>query len=377
MMLDTTSWRGFKIENLFNRFERGKAIQVKLEDGDDIFYVGAKHEDNGVMFRCAYDETLVSKGNCIVFICDGQGSVGLANYMDRDFIGTTNLMLGYADWLNSQVGMFLATVFSLERPKYSFGRKWARFLKDTVVQLPVESDASGSPIVDPDSPYSSEGYIPDWQSMEDFIKGLNYKPLSTSNKVRSMPKWDEFTWRSFSVGSIFSIRNGRGITTSEIEENPGNLNAVQSGEENNGVIGKISLGFCRENNYVFTEHPCLTVARTGSAGFVSFQADGCVVGDSAKMLQPRYESLSTASYLFLQTVLNQNRFKFSYGRKVTEEKYLTDVISLPVKIDSSGKPIIRPNSPYSPEGYVPDWQFMEDYMRSLPYGDRIPEVGEF
>lgn len=213
--------------------------------------------------------------------------------------------------------------------------------------------------------------------MEDFIKGLNYKPLSTSNKVRSMPKWDEFTWRSFSVGSIFSIRNGRGITTSEIEENPGNLNAVQSGEENNGVIGKISLGFCRENNYVFTEHPCLTVARTGSAGFVSFQADGCVVGDSAKMLQPRYESLSTASYLFLQTVLNQNRFKFSYGRKVTEEKYLTDVISLPVKIDSSGKPIIRPNSPYSPEGYVPDWQFMEDYMRSLPYGDRIPEVGEF
>lgn len=162
MMLDTTSWRGFKIENLFNRFERGKAIQVKLEDGDDIFYVGAKHEDNGVMFRCAYDETLVSKGNCIVFICDGQGSVGLANYMDRDFIGTTNLMLGYADWLNSQVGMFLATVFSLERPKYSFGRKWARFLKDTVVQLPVESDASGSPIVDPDSPYSSEGYIPDW-----------------------------------------------------------------------------------------------------------------------------------------------------------------------------------------------------------------------
>ena len=46
---------------------------------------------------------------------------------------------------------------------------------------------------------------PDWQFMEDFIKSLNHKPLSTSNKVCSMPKWDEFTWRSFSVGSIFSI----------------------------------------------------------------------------------------------------------------------------------------------------------------------------
>lgn len=176
---------------------------------------------------------------------------------------------------------------------------------------------------------------------------------------------DFSSWRAFAIGSVFTISNGRGITSSEIEENPGTLNAVQSGEENNGVIGKISAGYCRENDYVFTERPCLTVARTGSAGFVSFQEDGCVVGDSAKILQLRYENASSAVYLFLQSILNKNRFKFSYGRKVTEAKYARDLIDLPVEVDESGSPVIDPTSTYSSEGYVPDWQFMEDFIKSL------------
>ncbi len=36
--------------------------------------------------------------------------------------------------------------------------------------------------------------------------------------------------------------------------------------------------------YTYTEKPCLTVARSGSAGFVSFQINGCAVGDSANIL---------------------------------------------------------------------------------------------
>lgn len=172
--LNLSTWQGFKIEDLFERFERGKANQTKLEDGDDVFYVGAKRDDNGVMLRGAYDEALISGGNCIVFISNGQGSVGFANYMDRDFIASTDLVLGYAEWLNANIGMFLATVFSLERPKYSFGRKWGRFLKGTTVKLPVKSDESGKPIIDPSSPFSPEGYIPDWQFMEDYIRSLPY-----------------------------------------------------------------------------------------------------------------------------------------------------------------------------------------------------------
>ena len=91
-------------------------------------------------------------------------------------------------------------------------------------------------------------------------------------------------WKSFSAADIFFLYNGSGITKEEIEDNPGSFPAVQSGADNNGCIGYISKDYCKTMNYTYVEEPCLTVARTGSAGFVAFQPHGCVVGDSAKIL---------------------------------------------------------------------------------------------
>ena len=167
------------------------------------------------------------------------------------------------------------------------------------------------------------------------------------------------------VQRIFTIHNGKGITKEEVEENKGNFSAVQSGEDNNGVIGKISLEYCKEMDYTFCERPCLTVARTGSAGFVSFQINGCVVGDSAKILLLDENIASTEIYIFLQTILSANRFKYAYGRKVTESKYMNDIIRLPIKLDKTGTPIVDDTHKYSDDGFVPDWEYMEEYIKSL------------
>ena len=53
-----------------------------LEEGDDINYIGAKKSNNGFMQRVQYNEDLITKGNCIIFICDGQGSVGFSNFIE-------------------------------------------------------------------------------------------------------------------------------------------------------------------------------------------------------------------------------------------------------------------------------------------------------
>lgn len=50
--------------------------------------------------------------------------------------------------------------------------------------------------------------------------------------------------------------------------------------------------------YIFTEEPCLTVARTGSAGFVAYQPFGCVVGDSAKILLLKNEKKEIRRYIY-------------------------------------------------------------------------------
>lgn len=178
---------------------------------------------------------------------------------------------------------------------------------------------------------------------------------------------DVDTWKSFFVYKILNIMNGKGITKEEISENEGSFEVVQSGEANNGVLGKIDLNYCKSKGYTYTEKPCLTVARSGSAGFVSFQINGCVVGDSAKILLLEDSVATTEHYVFLQSVLMANQFKYTYGRKVTEEKYMNDIIDLPIQYNKDGTPFIDENKKYSEEGYVPNWEFMENYIKSLHY----------
>lgn len=162
-------------------------------------------------------------------------------------------------------------------------------------------------------------------------------------------KLDTKNWKNYTVGDIFDILNGKGITRDEIEEHPGNFEAIQSGAENNAVIGKIDKEYCLAKGYTVTEEPCLTVARSGTSGFVSLHGYGCVVGDSAKILLLKDKShLNIMVLAFLQTLLMANQFKYNYGRKVTEELYRETVLKLPT--DKDGKP---------------DWESIENFMGGL------------
>ncbi len=140
------------------RLERCKNTSSgNLSDGDDCFYLGAKKKANGIMRRVVREDELITKGNCIVFIGNGQGSVGYSNYMNEDFIGTADLTVGYNECLNPFIGLFIVAVLDLERPRYSFGRKWSARISDTKIKLPT-----------------TEQGLPDWDFMERYIKSLPY-----------------------------------------------------------------------------------------------------------------------------------------------------------------------------------------------------------
>ena len=159
--VDTKTWQGFRIGEIFTHFEHGKAKSTSVSEGSDCLYLGAKKKENGVMKKCAYNSELAHKGNCIVFICNGEGSVGYTNYMDREFIATTDLEIGYSDKLNKYNALFLVSIFDRERPKFSFGRKWRPHLKKTKVKLPAVIEKNGK-------------FMPDWEYMEQYIKMLPY-----------------------------------------------------------------------------------------------------------------------------------------------------------------------------------------------------------
>lgn len=181
-------------------------------------------------------------------------------------------------------------------------------------------------------------------------------------------KLDIEHWKQFKLGKVLSIKNGRGITKEEISQYEGDFPAVQSGESNNGVLGYIDLDYCIEKGYAYSLTPCLTVARSGSAGFVAFQPTGCVVGDSAKILHVKdIKEENIYVLLFFQTILTANRFKYDYGRKVSERKYSSEVLELPVLHNEDGSIFIDGEKKYSDEGFYPDFEYMERYIKNLSF----------
>jgi len=175
-----------------------------------------------------------------------------------------------------------------------------------------------------------------------------------------MIKVDISDWKDFRIGDLLVILNGTGITKKEIYEHPGELPAIQSGKENNGCLGYIDEDYCRKRNYRISDGMCLTVARSGSSGFVTFQPSKCVVGDSAKILQPRFDP-NRERLMFLRVLLLVNMKKYDYDDKVTYENYINDNIKLPVLPDES-----------------PDWEYMENYIRKTEdkLSNRIDLLGK-
>ena len=338
MKLNVATWKYFQLSEIFTTIEPGKVSQAyQLEEGNDIPYLGAKKEDNGVMSWCAANPDLTSKGNCVILICDGQGSVGYANYMESDFLGTVNLMLCYNNrYMNRYVGLFLATILSQERPKYSFGRKWKTHLNDTIIKLPQNFDGN-----------------PDWDFMEQYIKSLNHKPLTTTNHSgEESHTLNVELWKPFKVNELFEVKYGINMelnTCIEAEDgDPDAINFVARTESNNGVSARVKP----VEGKVPQPAGLITCAGGGSVLSTFLQEEPFYSGRDLYLLIP-LQPMSKLAKLFCITVLKANKYRYSYGRQAN--------ITLPY---------LELMLPATAKG-EPDFDFMENYMRSLPYGDRI------
>lgn len=97
--LENINWQIFKIGDIM-QIENCKCQKVSILKDGDTPYVGATNNNNGVLKFVERKESLLTKGNCIVFICDGEGSIGLSVYKHEDFIGTTTVKIGRCPQLN-------------------------------------------------------------------------------------------------------------------------------------------------------------------------------------------------------------------------------------------------------------------------------------
>ena len=164
LKLNSLDWKEFKLNDLFDKIEKGKCKNTNEETKQSlngVSFLSATLNNNGVS-GFVEPNSLLQKGNCIMFVNQGDGGAGYSVYKKEDFISTTSNSFGYAKWINRYTGLFVASILCRFKEKYTFGygRTENRLRKDKVF-LPINSKGE-----------------PHWEFMENFMREIEYKKLN-------------------------------------------------------------------------------------------------------------------------------------------------------------------------------------------------------
>lgn len=151
-------------------------------------------------------------------------------------------------------------------------------------------------------------------------------------------------WKYFMLAKLFKITGRKTTPLSDLEEyGEGKYPYVTTQATNNGVAGFY--------NY-FTESGSILTVDSAVLGYCSYQPLDFSASDHVEKLIPKFE-FNVYIAMFLVTILNLEQYRYNYGRKASQKRLKAVSVKLPSK---DGEP---------------DWQFMEDYIKSRPYSSNL------
>lgn len=378
MNLDINNWKEFAFGRLICSIAKAKALnkddlQISTNEKSGIRYITRTGENNGCEFRAelsSVDSKFIQEGNAITI----GDTTATCFYQSEKFITGDHMVVIRADWLDEILALYIVTVLNKEQYKYSYGRAFLMDrIKNTLIKLPIMLNEDGTIHIDSSKRYSDDGYVPDWKWMENYIKSLHHKPLTTRNIAKTTADLNTDSWEYFLLKDICSITMGNKMDHSAMSIDDPSVNFVGRSADNNGVAGKVDF-VTDDNGSIIKPYKagCITVALGGSLGSSYLQVEDFYTSQNVSVLEFD-EDVSDSAKLFITTcIMNESKYKyFPFGRELNTHIRTDFGFTLPIQRQSNGEPIIDHTHKYSERGYVPDWQWMENYINSLPYGDRI------
>lgn len=148
-------------------------------------------------------------------------------------------------------------------------------------------------------------------------------------------------WAKHSLNDLFFISASSDLLIDDLSIG-GKTPYISSTEKNNGVFEFVHDEATNNGNTI-------TANRGGSVGFFFYQPSSYLATPvDVRILTPKFK-LNKYIGIFLVTVLKLEKFKFNYSRKMGSDRLSKLSIKLPTKDGS------------------PDFDFMENYIKSLPY----------
>lgn len=338
MKLNDREWKPIAIINIFDKLipGKGKGLNHLHQVKYGIPYIGATNRNNGVLCFVEKDDyscKMIQDGNCIGFIKNGDGSAGYAIYKQTPFISTSDVIYGYAKWLNLYTGLFFVVAQDLIENKYSHGYKRnAQHLRGDRVMLPVTRDG-----------------VPDFQFMEDYIKEFIEKKKTqyrtyAVNMIKSIDETLDLSskkWHSFVISDIFEIKPGKRLVAADSTK--GDRPFIGALDNNNGVARFVS------DDNVSKDQNVLGVNYNGNGMVIGFYHPyECIFSDDVKRFHLKHYPDNEYILLFMKTLILKQKSKFGYLYKFNAERMAHTSIMIPV--DDNGNP---------------DYAFMEQYGKML------------
>lgn len=385
MNLDTKTWETF---NYIDVFEIKKGFYNKKPEPSGegkIPFLGATDSNNGVTEYYSLDEIeSASKtgdgkndpiekklfpGNAVCVT--NNGSVGYAYYQPKDFTCShdVNPLYRKEGMFNECTGLFVAAVIMYDRYRWGYGRKWRpeRMVKSQI-KLPIKRNEDGSPFIDDEKKYSPNGFVPDWEWMESYIHQLHHKRITTSVQTQKVPALAVKEWTEFYLHRLFNATMGNGIDAILTTADDPKYNYVSRDSNGNGVVGFVD----EIDGEIPFPAGAMSLALGGSfLGSCFIQKKPFYTAQNVAVLQEKVP-LSDHTKLFIAALIrNECKIKYqAFGRELNAHFRKDFTIKLPVLHDENGI-VIDETKEFSEDGYIPDWEWMDNYMKSLPYSDRI------
>lgn len=158
-------------------------------------------------------------------------------------------------------------------------------------------------------------------------------------------------WKKVKIGELFEIKRGKRIVKNidyfETQNDEFTIPVITAKATDNGVDGYYTEYNCEGN--------CIVSAGEANGMFTSYQESKCWVMDTARIYIPKFtHKLNKFSSLFFATILKQNMYKYSFGRKAKPN----DISNIEIVL------------PYTKDDQL-DWAYIERYIGSLPYSNKI------
>jgi hypothetical protein len=189
--------------------------------------------------------------------------------------------------------------------------------------------------------------VPDHSFVKEKVKKLKLpKQPSYLPSINNKLSLKDAKWEFFKVDDLFNVDASKDDVL--LEYSSGKTPYVSSTEFNNGVTEYV-------NSKPTNKSGTLTVNRGGSIGEVFFQEyDYIATPVDVRILSKKDGSKFTRAIgLFLSVILSNEKFRFNFSRKMGTDRIKKLLIKLPSK------------------NKLPDWEFMENYIKSLRSSENI------